>query len=120
LEPFHTKSDESQYEFVIAALHGHRDSLLRRFSRRRRSTTSSPSPGACFVNQWILFPLSHPRTCSAADGASIKVWKWLRSMIEHEIHHRGQIYIYLSLLETPGPPLYGLTSEQVQERSFPP
>jgi uncharacterized damage-inducible protein DinB len=39
-------------------------------------------------------------------------------MIEHEIHHRGQIYIYLSLLDAPNPPLYGLTSEQVQERSI--
>jgi len=46
------------------------------------------------------------------------VWKWLRSMVEHEIHHRGQIYIYLSLLETPAPPIYGLTSEQVYERSI--
>jgi hypothetical protein len=30
---------------------------------------------------------------------------------EHEIHHRGQIYIYLALLEVPTPPLYGLTSD---------
>jgi len=59
------------------------------------------------------------RKCLTPDGASITVWKWLRSMIEHEIHHRGQIYIYLSLLETPAPPLYGLTSEQLIERSVP-
>ena len=59
------------------------------------------------------------RRCTTPDGASITVWKWLRSMIEHEIHHRGQIYIYLSLLEVPSPPLYGLTSEQVRERSVP-
>jgi uncharacterized damage-inducible protein DinB len=39
-------------------------------------------------------------------------------MVEHEIHHRGQIYIYLSLLETPAPPIYGLTSEQVWEHSI--
>jgi len=57
------------------------------------------------------------RRCTTPDGASIPVWKWLRSMVEHEIHHRGQIYIYLSLLETPAPPIYGLTSEQVWERS---
>ena len=57
------------------------------------------------------------RRCTTPDGASIPVWKWLRSMVEHEIHHRGQIYIYLSLLETPAPPIYGLTSEQVRERS---
>ncbi len=51
------------------------------------------------------------------DGASITLWKWLRLMIEHEIHHRGQIYIYLAMLEVPTPPLYGLTEEQVRERS---
>jgi uncharacterized damage-inducible protein DinB len=38
-------------------------------------------------------------------------------MVEYEIHHRGQIYIYLALLGVPTPPLYGLTSEQVVEPS---
>ena len=56
--------------------------------------------------------------CTTPDGAQITVWKWLRAMIEHEIHHRGQIYLYLSLLGVPTPPLYGLTSEQVRERSL--
>jgi uncharacterized damage-inducible protein DinB len=57
------------------------------------------------------------RKCITPDGASISVWKWLRLMVEHEIHHRGQVYIYLSMLGVPTPPLYGLTSEQVRERS---
>lgn len=57
------------------------------------------------------------RKCMTPDGASITVWKWLRSMLEHEIHHRGQMYLYLALLEVPTPPLYGLTSEQVRDRS---
>ena len=48
---------------------------------------------------------------------SITLWKWLRAMVEHEVHHRGQIYMYLSLLNVSTPPLYGLTSEEVQERS---
>jgi uncharacterized damage-inducible protein DinB len=55
--------------------------------------------------------------CTTPGGASIPIWKWLRSMTEHEIHHRGQIYLYLSMLEIETPPLYGLTSEQVRERS---
>jgi uncharacterized damage-inducible protein DinB len=58
------------------------------------------------------------RKCRIPDGASITVWKWLRAMVEHEIHHRGQIYLYLAMLEVPTPPLYGLTSEQVRERSM--
>lgn len=57
------------------------------------------------------------RKCVTPDGAQITVWKWLRAMVEHEIHHRGQVYLYLSLLGVPTPPLYGLTSEQVRERS---
>lgn len=57
------------------------------------------------------------RKCPTPAGASITAWKWLRSMVEHEIHHRGQIYIYLSMLEVSTPPIYGLTSEQVIERS---
>jgi uncharacterized damage-inducible protein DinB len=57
------------------------------------------------------------RKCTTPDGASITVWKWLRLMVEHEIHHRGQIYLYLAILGVPTPPLYGLTSEQVRERA---
>jgi uncharacterized damage-inducible protein DinB len=57
------------------------------------------------------------RKCTTPDGASITGWKWLRSMVEHEIHHRGQIYTYLAILGVPTPPLYGLTAEQVHDRS---
>jgi uncharacterized damage-inducible protein DinB len=57
------------------------------------------------------------RKCTTPDGASITGWKWLRSMVEHEIHHRGQIYTYLAILGVATPPLYGLTSEQVRDRS---
>jgi len=55
--------------------------------------------------------------CPTPAGAQITTWKWLRSMAEHEIHHRGQIYIYLSMLGVATPPLYGLTEEQVREAS---
>jgi uncharacterized damage-inducible protein DinB len=55
--------------------------------------------------------------CVTPGGAEITVWKWMRLMIEHEIHHRGQIYLYLAMLDVPAPPLYGLTEEQVKERS---
>jgi uncharacterized damage-inducible protein DinB len=56
--------------------------------------------------------------CTTPGGASMPAWKWLRSMVEHEIHHRGQIYLMLNLLGVPTPPLYGLTSEEVRERSL--
>ena len=38
-------------------------------------------------------------------------------MVEHEVHHRGQIDLYLSMLGIPTPPLYGLTSEEVRAQS---
>jgi len=57
------------------------------------------------------------RKCVTPGGVAITTWKWLRAMVEHEIHHRGQIYLYLAMLEVPTPPLYGLTSEEVHARS---
>ena len=50
-------------------------------------------------------------------GAEISIDKWLRSMTEHEIHHRGQLYVYLGILGAQTPPLFGLTSEEVRARS---
>jgi uncharacterized damage-inducible protein DinB len=53
--------------------------------------------------------------CQSADGSPITTWKLLRSMVEHEIHHRGELYAYLGLIGVNVPPLYGLTSEQLRE-----
>jgi uncharacterized damage-inducible protein DinB len=55
--------------------------------------------------------------CKTPGGVELTKWKWLRLMVEHEIHHRGQIYLYLAMLGVPTPPLYGLTSEEVRSRS---
>ena len=55
--------------------------------------------------------------CTTPGGGAITVWKWLRAMLEHEIHHRAQIYMMLGMLDVATPPLYGLTSEEVKERS---
>jgi uncharacterized damage-inducible protein DinB len=57
------------------------------------------------------------RKCLTPAGAPITTWKWLRAMVEHEAHHRGQIYLMLGMLGVPTPPLYGLTAEEVQARS---
>lgn len=64
-----------------------------------------------------LTPDALQARCTTPGGASMPAWKWLRAMVEHEIHHRGQIYLMLNLLGVPTPPLYGLTSEEVRERS---
>ena len=57
------------------------------------------------------------KKCETPGGVSITVWKWLRAMVEHEVHHRAQMYIYLGMLGIATPPIYGLTSEEVRERS---
>jgi uncharacterized damage-inducible protein DinB len=57
------------------------------------------------------------KKCVTPGGASITVWKWLRAMVEHEIHHRGQLYLYLGMIDVAAPPIYGLTSEEVYDRS---
>ncbi len=57
------------------------------------------------------------RRCVTPGGVEISVWKWLRAMVEHEAHHRGQLYLYLGMLDVVTPPIYGLTSEEVRERS---
>ena len=65
-----------------------------------------------------LNPDDLTRKCVPPGGSPMSVWKWLRAMIEHEVHHRGQIYLMLGMLDVPAPPLYGLTSEEVRERSI--
>lgn len=55
--------------------------------------------------------------CVTPAGTPITTWKWLRAMFEHEAHHRGQIYLMLSLRGVSTPPLFGLTSEEVAAQS---
>jgi hypothetical protein len=50
-------------------------------------------------------------------GTSITTWKWARAMIEHEAHHRGQMYLMLGMAGVATPPVFGLTEEQVREVS---
>jgi uncharacterized damage-inducible protein DinB len=57
------------------------------------------------------------KKCMTPGGTPITIWKWLRALVEHEIHHRAQIYTYLAMIEIPTPPIYGLTSEQVFQKS---
>lgn len=65
-----------------------------------------------------LSPEALAGRCTTPAGTSITTWKWLRAMVEHEVHHRGQLYLYLAMLGVETPPLYGLTSEEVRARSI--
>lgn len=64
-----------------------------------------------------LTPEQWTGKCLTPAGTPITTWKWLRAMVEHEAHHRGQLYLYLGLLGVSTPPLYGLTEEEVHARS---
>ena len=57
------------------------------------------------------------KKCMTPGNVEITLWKWLRAMVEHEIHHRGQLYFYLGMMGIETPPMYGLTSEEVAARS---
>ena len=59
------------------------------------------------------------RNCTTPAGAELRTWKWLRAMVEHEVHHRGQLYLMLRMVSVDTPPLYGLTSEEVLAHSEP-
>lgn len=57
------------------------------------------------------------RPAETPAGRPLATWKWLRAMVEHEVHHRGQIYLMLGMCEIRVPQLFGLTAEEVQARS---
>ena len=64
-----------------------------------------------------LTPEQLASKCATPAGTPITTKKWLRAMVEHEAHHRGQLYLMLGLLDIPTPPLFGLTEEEVRARS---
>lgn len=51
------------------------------------------------------------------EGSSIKVWRWLMAMVEHEIHHRSQLAVYLTLMGVTPPHIYGMGVEEVIARA---
>jgi uncharacterized damage-inducible protein DinB len=71
----------------------------------------------CHIESMAIFASLTPEAlqtkCNTPAGTPITVWKWLRLLPEHEIHHRGQLYLYLAMAGVSTPPLYGMTSEQV-------
>lgn len=50
---------------------------------------------------------------SSLSGQEIKIWRLLMAMVEHEVHHRSQIAMYLTLINIKPPHIYGLGVEDV-------
>jgi uncharacterized damage-inducible protein DinB len=64
-----------------------------------------------------LTPAALMEKCTTPEGTPLTTWKWLRMMPEHEIHHRGQLYTMLGMLDVVTPPLYGLRHTDVIAKS---
>ena len=50
------------------------------------------------------------------DGGTVKAWRFLMAMVEHEIHHRSQLDCYLSEIGVEPPQIYGWRMEDVMAR----
>jgi uncharacterized damage-inducible protein DinB len=59
--------------------------------------------------------LDQPRP--TLDGPPVKAWRLLLAMVEHEIHHRSQLAVYLSLMGVEPPQIYGMGVEDVIARA---
>ena len=57
------------------------------------------------------------RKIISLNDTETKIGSFLRALIVHEIHHRGALCIYLNLLDIKTPPIFGLTAEQVIQKS---
>jgi uncharacterized damage-inducible protein DinB len=55
--------------------------------------------------------LNEPR--NGPEGQPLKAWRWLMIMAEHEIHHRSQLAVYLSLMGVQAPHIFGLGVEDL-------
>lgn len=54
----------------------------------------------------------------ALEGSTqVKAWRWLMAMVEHEIHHRSQLAMYLFLMGITPPHIYGLGVEDLIARA---
>jgi uncharacterized damage-inducible protein DinB len=65
-----------------------------------------------------LTPQDLERKGTSPQGVPVTAWKLLRAMIEHEVHHRGEMYVYLALLGVERPPLYGVTESELRRTSL--
>ena len=57
--------------------------------------------------------LNELRSGPKEGGHPIKAWRWLMVMTEHEIHHRSQLAVYLSMIGVQPPHIFGLGVEDL-------
>ena len=81
--------------------------LLRGFEENVRSAHAAlaDASDADFAKTWVL---KHgDRTLYSAPRVVV-----VRTHINHLVHHRGQLTVYLRLLDVPLPPIYGPTADE--------
>lgn len=64
-----------------------------------------------FLHRLSNSDLSQPRP--TLNGPPVKGWRLLMAMVEHEVHHRSQLAVYLTLMGVKPPHIYGLGVEDV-------
>lgn len=52
-----------------------------------------------------------------ASGRAYPAWDILMGMVEHEVHHRSGLAMYLTLMGVAAPPLYGLYVEDLPQEA---
>jgi len=65
-----------------------------------------------------LTPQDLERKGITPQGKPAPAGALLRVMIEHEVHHRGEMYVYLALLGVERPPVFGVTEEELRRSSL--
>ena len=83
------------------------DTLLSQFDQHVREAREALS-GAKDPDFDVTWSLKHgPQTLFSAPRGTV-----VRSHINHLIHHRGQLTVYLRLLDVPIPGMYGPTADE--------
>ena len=98
LYPGHGKEFAEGYDNIVAYLNEKHQESLEIFSQ--------------------ITPEDLQKKCMTPGGVAIRVWKWIRLMAEHEIHHRGQMYTYLGFMGGKVPSIYGLTEQEMHANSI--
>jgi uncharacterized damage-inducible protein DinB len=58
--------------------------------------------------------LLQTRPALAPGGRSVRAWRLLMAMVEHEVHHRSQLASYLTSMGLEAPDIFGLGVEDVE------
>src|SRR5262245_60801614 len=91
--PGHTYDPAQPLDALIAELEGGHAAALERLRALDDDVLAQPRP--------------------TLNGPPAKAWRLLMALVEHEIHNRSQLALYLALMGLEPPQIYGLDVEDV-------